>query len=115
MEVKASLKNLSISEKKLSAVLPLVRKKSVIEAIEIVKNIDRKAAKFVYKILRDVVSNAVNNHKLDEGSLYIKQIWATEGKKGRGSYRVVPGGGRGKRKFFRRYKANLFIIVEYVA
>ena len=60
-QAQASLKMLRISAYKLNEVAKLIRKKSVAEAIALLKGMKKRSAHDVYKTLISAVANAKNN------------------------------------------------------
>lgn len=79
MEVKAVAKTVRLSPRKARLVLDLVRGKDAAEAAAILKFTPNYAAEVAGKVLKSAVSNAVNNHQLDESKLFIKACFADEG------------------------------------
>lgn len=79
MEVRAIAKTVRLSPRKARLVLDLVRGKDVREAAAILKYLPNYGAEVASKVLKSAVSNAVNNHQLDESKLYIKKCYADEG------------------------------------
>ncbi|MDR1781932.1 MAG: 50S ribosomal protein L22 [Bacilli bacterium] len=79
MEAKAIAKNLRIAPRKARLVADLVRGKSVIDAMVILANKNKAASPLVEKVLRSAVANAINNHMMDEETLYVKEIMVNEG------------------------------------
>lgn len=79
MEAKAIAKNIRMSADKARLVADLIRGKSVIEAMSILKNMNRKSARVIEKVLNSAVANAVNNHSLDKEKLYVKESYVNEG------------------------------------
>ncbi|MBT5016388.1 50S ribosomal protein L22 [Candidatus Peregrinibacteria bacterium] len=75
----AHLRRTRISPKKLSLVAAMIRKKSVNEALEILKFTPKKAAATLYKVVQSAGKNAENNFKQDPTSLVIKEIIVTQG------------------------------------
>lgn len=79
MEVKAQAKFIRMSPRKVRLVIDLIRGQAVAEA-ETILNFCRQAAREpVLKLLRSAIANAVNNFKLDEKNLYIKEIVTGQG------------------------------------
>ncbi len=70
----AILKYATISDKKILLVSKLVKWKNIQEALDILENIPKKAAKILIKVIKSAVSNAVNNGKQKASSLYIDKI-----------------------------------------
>ncbi len=79
MEVKAIAKTVRLSPRKARLVLDLIRGKDVAEAAAICKFTPNYAATVAGKVLKSAVSNAVNNHELDESKLYVKTCYADAG------------------------------------
>ena len=80
MEVKAHLKHLRISSRKVRLVVDLVRKMEIEEAKTQLKFINKKSSELLLKLLNSAVANAKNNFNLDEKSLYISKIVVNDGK-----------------------------------
>jgi len=79
MEVKAIAKTVRVPARKARLVLDLVRGKDVAEAAAILKFKPNYAAEVCAKVLKSAVSNAVNNHQLNEEKLFVKACYADEG------------------------------------
>ena len=80
MEAKAKLMGVRMSPQKAKLVVDLVRGKSVSEALDILAFTNKFAAPIVAKLIKSAAANAVNNNKMDEASLYVKEIWVGPGK-----------------------------------
>lgn len=80
MEVKAQLKHLRISSRKVRLVVDLVREMKIGEARTQLKFINKKSAELLLKLLNSAVANAKNNFNLNEGSLYISKIIVNDGR-----------------------------------
>ena len=74
MEVKAIAKGVRISPIKARLMVDLVRGKSATDAKNILANYNSKSARIVKKVVDSACANAVNNNKLDESKLYVKEI-----------------------------------------
>ena len=79
MQAKAYLRYARISPRKVGAVIDLVRGKPVGTAIAVLKNTPKAASPLVEKLLKSAMANAENNHQMDVGKLYIKEIFADPG------------------------------------
>ena len=79
MEAKAIAKMLRVSPIKARLTIDLIRGKKVDEAMSILKNMNRKSARVIEKVLNSAVANAVNNHSLDKEKLYVKESYVNEG------------------------------------
>ena len=80
MEAKAKLMGVRLSPQKAKLVVDLVRGKSVSEALEILAFTNKFAAEPIAKLVKSPAANATNNFKMDEASLYFKEIWAGPGR-----------------------------------
>lgn len=78
MEVKAKAKRIKISPRKVRLVVDTVRKLTVGRSLDILKFINKKAAKPVVKLLKSAMANAQHNFELDVDNLYIKTITVDE-------------------------------------
>lgn len=79
MEVKAIAKTVRIAPRKVRLVVDLIRGKSVGDAISILRLTPKRSSAVVEKVVKSAVANAVNNNKLEQSSLYIKQAFVDEG------------------------------------
>lgn len=79
MEVKASLKHLRMSARKIRLVIDVIRKMPVETAIDQLKFNNKQASLPVIKLIRSAIANAVNTYSLEKDNLYIKTIKADEG------------------------------------
>lgn len=77
--MKAILRNVRIAPKKANLIAGLVRRKPVVEALDILKFTTKKAAAILYKVIASAAANAESNLKQKKENLYIKQIVVTEG------------------------------------
>jgi large subunit ribosomal protein L22 len=80
MEAKAKLMGVRLSPQKAKLVVDLVRGKSVSEALDILAFTNKSSAPVVAKLIKSAAANATNNQKMDEASLYIKEIWVGPGR-----------------------------------
>lgn len=74
MEARAESKNVRISPRKVRYVVEAIRRKTVREALVILALVRKRAAGPIVKTLKSAVANAVNNAKLNEEKLFIKDI-----------------------------------------
>jgi large subunit ribosomal protein L22 len=79
MEVKASLKYLRMSPRKIRLVIDVIRKMPVETALDQLRFINKKAAEPIVKLINSAIANAVNTYNLEKGNLYIKEIRSDEG------------------------------------
>lgn len=80
MEAKAVVRTVRVSARKAKLVIDLVRGKQVGEAYAILRNTPRKASLIIEKLLKSAVANAEHNYQMDQADLFIKEIYASEGK-----------------------------------
>jgi len=79
MEVKASLKHLRMSPRKIRLVIDVVRKMPVDKALDQLRFVNKLAAEIVVKLIKSAIANAVNTYNLERDNLYIKEIRSDEG------------------------------------
>ncbi len=79
MEVRASLKYLRISPRKVRLVADLIRGKTVKEAENQLRLLKKRAKEPLLKLLKSAVANAKNNFNLSPDNLYIAQLRVDEG------------------------------------
>jgi len=73
MEAKAIARTLRVSPIKARLVVDLIRGKDVNVAINTLNNRNKKSSLLVLKTLNSAVANAVNNFKMDQNKLYVKE------------------------------------------
>ncbi len=78
-EVKAHLKHVRISARKMRLVVDAVRGKTVPEALDQLQLIRKRGAAIVTKTLRSAMANADHNLNLDPQKMYISKIIVNEG------------------------------------
>ena len=78
---RAVARDVRITPRKARLVIDLVRGKGVNEALGILYNVNRAASPIVAKVIKSAAANAINNFNMDEESLYIAEIYASEGLK----------------------------------
>ncbi len=77
--MKAHLRNIRISPKKANIVAGLIRNKSAVEALNILKFTPKKASQLLYKTLASAISNAENNESEKRESLVIQEVVINKG------------------------------------
>lgn len=105
--VKASVKELSMSPRKVGEVVALVRGRTVEDALVILAHTPRRAAKPVAKLVESVKANAINNHGLKPEGLRISTIRVTSGPRMK-RYRPVA---RGMAHPFQKRTSHIFVEV----
>lgn len=76
---KAVHKYARVSPKKARVVLDLIRGKSVEEASSILFSVRRRVSPLLFKLLESAVANASEKGYSDIDSLYVKEVYATQG------------------------------------
>ncbi|MBV6392254.1 MAG: 50S ribosomal protein L22 [Anaerolineales bacterium] len=77
-DIQAHVRFLPQSAQKVRAVIDMVRGKSAIEALEILKFVNKRAAHPVYKLVASAVANAEENFSVSRDDLFIAKITADE-------------------------------------
>lgn len=79
MEARAVARYIWIPPRKVRQVADLVRGKSVVDALAVLRFVPQKAAVPITKVVKSAVANAEHNYNLDRDGLYIKTICVDEG------------------------------------
>lgn len=80
MEARAKAKYIRISPRKARQVVDLIRKKNVVEAMNILSFTPKKAALIVKKVLGSAIANAMQmEKKISHEDLYIKKAFVDGG------------------------------------
>ena len=79
MEIKASLKYARISSKKVRDLGRLLRGKSAMDAVAMMKCIQRKSARMLASVLSSAIANAENNNNLSASRLVVSSVQITDG------------------------------------
>lgn len=77
-DIKAHVRFLPQSAQKVRAVIDMVRGKSAIEALEILKFVNKRAAHPVHKLVAAAVANAEENFGVSRDDLFVAKITADE-------------------------------------
>ena len=75
----AQLKLQRISAQKARLVADLIRYKISKEALSILKNSNKKAARLLLKLLQSAIANAINNNGMNVDKLYLSEVLINEG------------------------------------
>ena len=79
MEVKAYIKDLRMSPRKVKIVCDQLRGKAVGDVVAILMTTPKIAAEPLLKLVKSAVANAENNAEMDVEKLYISQCFVTPG------------------------------------
>ena len=77
-DIQAKLRFLPLSAQKVRLVVDLVRGKDAVEALEMLRFVQKRAALPVRKLLTSAVSNAEENFGVSRDDLYVATIYADE-------------------------------------
>ena len=77
-DIQAKLRFLPLSAQKVRLVVDMVRGKDVVEALEMLRFVQKRAALPVRKLLASAVSNAEENFGISRDDLYVAAIFADE-------------------------------------
>jgi len=77
-DIQAKLRFLPLSAQKVRLVVDLVRGKDAVEALEMLRFVQKRAALPVRKLLASAVSNAEENFGISRDDLYVATIFADE-------------------------------------
>jgi large subunit ribosomal protein L22 len=77
-DIRAKLRFLPLSSQKVRLVIDTVRGKDVVEALEMLRFIPKRASEPVRKLLASAVSNAEENFGISRDDLYVARIFADE-------------------------------------
>ena len=78
-EGRAVLKYARISSRKVKIVADLIKGKSAIEAMNILKFTPKAGSSILAKLLKSAMSNAENNNNLSVDSLVVSELYANQG------------------------------------
>lgn len=108
MEVKAYLKNVKTTPKKLRFFLAGLKKVKPQDALNSLMYSRQEAGQVWYKAIKSALDNAINTFKLDSNLLKFKVLTVEEGLK----LKRYKAGGRGTAKPFRRKFSHIKIVLE---
>lgn len=111
----ALARQIRISPKKANVVAGIVRKKSVSQALDILKFTPKKAAPILAKVIQSAASNAENNFKQDREKLYIEEIIIGQGPTYKRSIPVSRGRAYPRRKPTAHIYVRVGVKTEKVA
>ncbi len=77
-DIQAKLRFLPLSAQKVRLVVDMVRGKDSMEALEILRFVQKRAARPVRKLLVSAVSNAEENFGISRDDLYVARIFVDE-------------------------------------
>lgn len=108
--MKATLKNVRISPKKLRVIANLVRGKKVNEALPMLHLFNKKGGDILYKVLYSAMSNAIHNDSAEKDDLSIHLLSVTQWP----TYRRGRAVGRGRHHKILKRTSHVFIELTNV-
>ena len=108
LTAKATLSELRLAPRKVSLVAGLVRGRTVEDAIVILNNTPKRAAKPLRKLIESARANAINNHNMKSEGLRIDTLSVTAGPRLK-RYRPVS---RGMAHPHQKRTSNILVIVS---
>jgi len=108
MEARAIAKGVRIAPKKSRLVIDLIRGKSVIEADNILANLNKEAARATRKVLISAVANAENNLGLNKENLYVKEAYINEGR----TLKRMKAGSKGRVNPIMKRSSHITVVVS---
>ena len=103
----AYIKGVDSQPRKVSIVASLIRDRYVSDAVVILENTPRRAAKAVRKAIESATANLLQSGSIDTKTIYINRISVTAGTRMR---RYVPAN-RGRALPFEKISSNIFVEV----
>ena len=103
----AYIKGVDSQPRKVSIVASLVRDRYVADAVVILENTPRRAAKPVMKAIQSAAANLINSGSIDTKTIAISRISVTAGTRMR---RYVPAS-RGRALPYEKISSNIFVEV----
>ena len=110
MEAQAAHRYVRLSPRKARLVADLVRGKPVGDAIGVLQQLPKKAARVLVKALKAVVANAESTQRVDVDRLYVKRITVDEGPTMK---RFLPRA-HGRATMIRKRSSHLTVVVDEV-
>jgi large subunit ribosomal protein L22 len=110
MEVKASLKYLRTSPRKVRLVTDLIKGLPVKNAEDQLAHFSKKSSLPVLKLLKSAIANAENNFQLDKSNLYIKIARVDEGP----ALKRWRARARGSAYTIKKRTSHVFIILDEI-
>jgi large subunit ribosomal protein L22 len=109
-DIRAKLSNLDTSAQKARLVVDLVRGKSALEALNILRFTPNKAAEPVHKLIQSAIANGEENYGVAREDLYVYKIFADEAP----TRKWRRFGARGRFKPILKRKSHVTVILREV-
>ncbi len=108
MEAKAISKYVRISPTKVRPVMDLIRGKTVVQALSILRYMPQKAAHEIALTIRSAAANAENNFDMVPDDLVVKTVYAGEGP----AFKRFMPRARGRGDRIRKRTTHITVIVD---
>jgi large subunit ribosomal protein L22 len=107
MQVKATQKFVKTTPRKLRLVADSVRRMHPTAALTELKFMPKRAAEILSKVIRQAITNAVNNEKLNEKDLRFEHILIEEGPR----YRRFRAASRGRARMIQKRTSHIRVVI----
>jgi len=108
MEIKAYIKNVKVTPKKLRFLIDGIKKMKPEDALNFLYYTNKKTARIFYKALKSALANTKTIPNIDNDSIKFKLIAIEEGQKLK---RYMSGGRGGVKSYFKRF-SHIKIVLE---
>lgn len=108
MEAKANARYVRLAPRKARAVVDLIRRKNIDEALSILRYTPRRAAGVVAKVVKSAAANAEHNMDMKRNLLYIDQAYVDEGP----TMKRVQPRARGRRFLILKRSSHITVVVK---
>ena len=110
MLIKAKLNYLRIAPRKVRLVADLIRRQKVVDALQQLQFLNKKATLPLIKLLQSAIANAKNDFQVEESNLFISKITVDEGPKLK-RWRAVS---RGRAASIQKKTSHITLVLESV-
>ncbi|MFO7154570.1 MAG: 50S ribosomal protein L22 [Caldicoprobacter oshimai] len=107
---RAIARYIRMSPRKVRAVIDLIRGKTVNEALAILANTPRAAARPVMKVLKSAIANAENNMNMSQDNLYVAEIYADQGP----TLKRIRPRARGMAYMIRKRTSHITVVLDEI-
>jgi len=107
-DIRAHARYIPISPQKVRLVLDMVRGKDVIEALDVLRFVNKRSARPISKVINSAIANAEENFGVSRDELYIHRIYADKAP----TRRWRRFGARGRFKPWLRRASHITVILR---
>ena len=107
-QVRSTARNVGISAQKVRLLLDMVRGRSAVEALDVLKFMSNAGAKPVAKVIRTAIANAEETAGLSREDLVVSEIYADEGP----TMRRGRAGARGRHKPLLKRSSYITVVLH---